>query len=37
MNTLHWENEINRAVRPYRAPVLFFYDVGVYRVWNPFI
>ena len=37
MNNLKWETEINRAVRPYSAPVLFFYDMGVYRVWNPFI
>jgi len=31
------EKEIHRAVRPYIAPVLFFYDVGVYKIWNPFI
>jgi SAM-dependent methyltransferase len=37
MNTPQWEKEINRAVRPYTAPVLFFYDAGVYSVWNPFI
>ena len=37
MNTPQWEKEINRAVRPYSAPVLFFYDVGVYSIWNPFI
>jgi len=37
MNSLQWEKEINRAVRPYSVPVLFFYDAGVYRLWNPFI
>lgn len=37
MHSPQWEKEINRAVRPYSAPVLFFYDVGVYSIWNPFI
>jgi SAM-dependent methyltransferase len=31
------EKEISRAVRPYVAPILFFYDVGVYKIWNPSI
>jgi len=31
------EKEINRAVRPYVPPILLFYDVGVYKIWNPFI
>lgn len=30
------EKQIQRAVRPYIAPILFFYDVGVYKIWNPF-
>ena len=31
------EKEINRAVRPYVPPILLFYDVGVYKIWNPCI
>ena len=31
------EKEIRRAVRPYVTPILFFYDSGVYKIWNPFI
>lgn len=34
---MEWEKEIQRAVRPYVTPILFFYDVGVYKIWNPFI
>ena len=36
-NSLELEKQIQRAVRPYSAPMLFFYDVGVYKIWNPFI
>jgi len=36
-NSVELEKQIQRAVRPYRAPILFFYDVGVYKLWNPFI
>lgn len=36
-NNVELEKQIQRAVRPYRAPILFFYDVGVYNIWNPFI
>lgn len=30
-----FEREVWRAVRPYQAPILFMYDVGVYGIWNP--
>jgi SAM-dependent methyltransferase len=36
-SSLEEEKHIRRAVRPYKAPILFFYDVGVYKIWNPFI
>ena len=36
-NSLELEKQIQRALRPYSAPMLFFYDVGVYKIWNPFI
>ena len=32
-----FEREVRRAVRPYTAPILFLYDVGVYDLWNPYV
>ena len=37
MKKKEMDKEIRRAVRPYTAPVLLFYDTGVYKIWNPFI
>jgi SAM-dependent methyltransferase len=35
--SVQFEKEIKRAVRPYVFPTLLLYDAGVYRIWNPYI
>lgn len=35
--SVQFEKEIKRAVRPYVLPTLLLYDAGVYRIWNPYI